>query len=49
MCMERIDPNTYVGPAVTAIAGECNQSIISIPDTEDCILTEINVSIQGMI
>ena len=28
MCMERIDPNTYVGPAVTAIAGECNQSII---------------------
>ena len=46
-CMEIDDMNLFVGPALNAVEGECNQSIISVPDGEECILTEINVSIVG--
>lgn len=46
MCMEAIPTTTtYAGPAMLAVEGECNESVISIPS--DCILTEINVGLQG--
>jgi len=48
-CMEIDDIGTYTGPAIVAEEGECNQSIISIPEGDECILTEINVSITGNI
>ncbi|MDB4163380.1 HYR domain-containing protein, partial [Saprospiraceae bacterium] len=47
MCMEIDDMNLFVGPALNAVEGECNQSIISVPDGDECILTEINVSLIG--
>ena len=46
-CMEIDDMNLFVGPALNAVEGECNQSIISVPDGNECILTEINVSLIG--
>lgn len=50
MCMEIDDVTTYTSTdPILALEGECNQSIINIPEADDCILTEINVSIQGNI
>jgi len=49
MCMEIDDMNLYTGPALNAVEGECNQSIITVPEADECILTEINVSITGNI
>jgi len=44
-CMQLAETTDYAGPAITAVAGECNTSTITVPSSDDCILNDVNISI----